>query len=200
MTVVTQWVENATGGRARGPRALLVAWLDALVRPRTFFRSSVAPGDQSAGLTFALAVVAVYLSTQFAFAPELVPTFSGFPRLSAVLVVGLLVVLVAPLVLHLVAALQTLVLVPFVDDRAGVSETVQVFAYATAPCVFAGLPIPALQAACPLYGAFLATVGVSVRHDISFARAVVLTAIPNLVVFGFAFGGLAAVDQIQIPL
>lgn len=197
---MTQWVENATGGRARGPRALLLAWLDVLVHPQAFFRESVAPGDQSAGLTFALTVVAVYVSTRASFSPEMIPIFSGFPRLSTLLIVGLLVVLVAPLVLHLVAAIQTLVLVPFVDDRAGVSETVQVFSYATAPCVLAGLPIPTVQVACTLYGAVLATVGVSIRHDISFTRSVVFTAIPNLVVFGSAFGGLAAINRVVIPL
>jgi SSS family solute:Na+ symporter/sodium/proline symporter len=35
---------------------------------------------------------------------------------------------------------------PLASERAGVSETVQVLAYATAPCVFAGIPILQLQA------------------------------------------------------
>ena len=50
---MTTWVENPTGGRDRGPRNLVRAWIEVLVRPQQFFRNGVAPGDQAPGLVFA---------------------------------------------------------------------------------------------------------------------------------------------------
>ncbi len=54
---MTQWVENPTGGRDRGPTALVRAWVEILRRPRRVFRTGVAPGDQAPGLVFAATVV-----------------------------------------------------------------------------------------------------------------------------------------------
>jgi hypothetical protein len=105
------------------------------------------------------------------------------------LAVGLLV---APATLHLAAAVQTLLLVAVVDDRAGVSETVQTVAYATAPCALAGLPVPEISACCALYGAFLLVVGLAEVHGTTLLRAAVAGAVPAALVFGYAFGGFGA--------
>jgi hypothetical protein len=190
---VTQWVEEPAGGRDRGPAGLARAWVEVLVRPRRFFETGVAPGDQAPGLVFAAGVVLIEEGTRIALVPRAVPTVAGQPLVSRALALALAVVLIAPLVLHLVAAIQTLLLVPFVADRAGISETVQVIAYASAPCVLAGFPIPALRLACCLYGAVLLAVGLAVVHDTSLPRAAVLGALPAAIVFGYGFRGFAAV-------
>lgn len=189
---MTQWVETPAGGRARGPAGLARAWVEVLVRPRRFFRVGIGPGDQAAGLTFAIAVTVAYLGTRLAFDPDGPSVVEGHPVLSGAVVLAAAGLVVAPVVLHLVAALQTLALVPTVPNRAGVSETVQVLAYATAPCALAGLPVQSLRLACGLYGAALLVVGISVVHRTSIRRAAVASALPAVLVFGYAFGAMAA--------
>ncbi|MGM0591666.1 MAG: YIP1 family protein [Halobacteriota archaeon] len=185
---MTTWVENPHGGRERGPRGLVRAWVEVLVRPRRFFRVGVAPGDQAPGLVFGVLVALWYVGGLFAFDPGSIPAIPGGVVLG-LLAVGLLV---APATLHLLAALQTILLVPLVPDRAGVSETVQVIAYATAPCVFASVPEPAVGLACALYGATLLVVGVSTVHETSPWRALAATALPSLLLFGYGFDGFGA--------
>lgn len=198
---MTQWVENPTGGRDRGPRAIARAWLEAVVRPRRFFPVGVAPGDQAPGLVFAIGVVLVASLLRLALAGETIfgtpyPTFGGRRVLSVVLVLALLASLVAPLVLHLVAAIQTLLLLAFAPDRAGVSETVQVIGYATAPCVFVGVPSPFVVALAAGYGTALLAIGIAEIHRLSLARAAALSAIPAAIVFGLGFGGFDALETL----
>jgi hypothetical protein len=189
---VTQWVENPTGGRDRGPLALARAWLEVLVRPRRFFRAGVAPGDQAPGLAFVMTVVAIEEATRFALVPGAYPVLGGQPIASALLALLVAVGFIAPLALHLAAAIETLALIPLASERAGVSETVQVIAYASAPCLLAGVPIPALKVVCALYGAALLVVGTSEVHGIGLGRAAIAAAVPALFVFGYAFRGIAA--------
>lgn len=207
---MTTWVENPTGGRDRGPRGLARAWVEVCLRPRRFFRNGVAPGDQAPGLVFAVSVALVYVATRFAFVPATRPEF--FASEVASVVVGLLVagLIVAPVVLHLVAALEVLVLMAVVRDRAGVSETVQVVAYATAPMALAGVGVPpALAGVAGVdlvvagwrlllagYGVVLLVVGVATVHDTSVPRAAVAAALPALVVFGYGFGGVFALETV----
>lgn len=193
---MTQWVETTAGGRARGPAGLARAWVEVLVRPRRFFHTGVAPGDQAAGLSFAVVVTIVYVGTRYLFRPDAAPVVDGRPLLSAAIALAAAGLVVAPVVLHLVAALQTLALVPTVPDRAGVSETVQVVAYATAPCALAGLPVEPLRLACALYGAGLLAVGTSVVHETTIPRAAIASALPAVVVFGYAFAGLSAAETV----
>jgi len=193
---VTTWVENPTGGRDRGPRGLARAWVEVLVRPRRFFTNGVAPGDQAPGLVFAVAVTLFYLGSRFALDPASVPTFGGQPYVSAAIVLAAAGLIIAPAVLHLTAALQTILLMVSVRDRAGVSETVQVLAYATAPCALAGLPVPGLRVACAAYGFVLLVAGTSIVHDVSVPRAALVVAVPGVVVFGYAFGGLFALETV----
>lgn len=193
---MTQWVERTTGGRSRGIRALAAAWVDVMTSPKRFFRTTVTPGDQAPGLLFVMGVVLVEEATRFLLVPGVTPTFANAPIASAIFVLGLSVLLVAPAALHLVAAVQTLLLIAFVEDRAGVSETVQVVAYAVAPCVFAGVPHPAVRVICALYGAILLALGISIRHTVSFPRAILLTVVPNALVFGYGFRGFAAMETL----
>ena len=201
-TDVTQWVENPEGGRRRGPRGLGRAWLEVQLRPRRFFGSGVAPGDQAPALSFAVAVTLAAVGGRLLIAPA---TLSGYasvaeatasPYLTAAVVLGVAAVLVAPLVLHLGAALATLGLAALVDERAGVSETVQVTAYAAAPGVFVAIPRPAVRVAALAYACVLFAVGLAVVHGTSRRRAALAAALPALFVFGLAFGGIAALDAV----
>ncbi|QCC47646.1 YIP1 family protein [Halobellus limi] len=193
---MTTWVENPEGGRERGPRGLLRAWIEVLVRPRQFFRNGVAPGDQAPGLVFAVAVAVAYAVGLFAFVPERIPALAGGETVSAAIALAAVALVVAPAALHLTAALQAIILILTVRDRAGVSETVQVVAYATAPCVAAGLPVPSLRLVCTLYGAALLVVGLREVHDTTTARAIAAGAIPATLLFGSAFGGLDAGEAV----
>lgn len=193
---MTTWVENPEGGRARGPLGLARAWVEVLTRPRRFFRNGVAPADQAPGLVFAIAVTLAHVALRGALVPDFFPVYGGRPALSAVFTFVVAGLLVAPVLLHLTAAIQTLLLRPFVPERAGVSETVQVVAYAAAPGVFAAVPIPGVRLVAALYGATLLVVGLAVVHDTSPARAAAAAAIPALLVFGYAFGGLPAFETL----
>lgn len=195
---MTQWVENPRGGRARGPVGLVRAWGEVLVRPRRFFRVGVAPGDQAPGLAFAAAVVLVEEASRFALVEGAYPVFGGRPLASAALALAVAVVLVAPAVLHLTAALVTVLLAvatwlaDFAPDRGGVSETVQVLAYAAAPCALAGPAVPALRVVCTAYATVLLVVGLSTVHDLSVPRGVAVAVLPAAVVFGYGFRGFGA--------
>lgn len=193
---MTTWVEDPSGGRARGPRAVLRAWVEVLLRPRRFFQNGVAPADQGPGLVFAMGVVTVASGTHLATRPDYASGVGSSPTLSLLFVFALYVVLVAPVVLHLLAALQTVFLVLLVPDRGGVSETVQIIAYASAPCALAGLPVPALRLLVALWGAVLLTVGTTVVHNARPGRAIAVASLPALLLFGYGFGGVAAATTV----
>ncbi|PSP71518.1 hypothetical protein BRC70_04665 [Halobacteriales archaeon QH_6_68_27] len=193
---MTQWVENPEGGRDRGPVALLRAWGEVLVRPRRLFRSAVAPADQAPGLVFAATVVLVEELTRVLTGTAAYPVLGTRPTASVVFWLAVATVLVAPAGLHLVAALQTVILIPFTEERAGVSETVQTLAYAGAPCVFAALPSPAVRLVAAAYGALLLVVGTSEVHGLSLPAAAALSAVPSALVFGYAFRGFASFSAV----
>ena len=195
-TTVTQWIDDSGGGRGRGPRAVVRAWVEVLVRPGQFFRVGIALGDQGPGLVFAMLVVLASESLRILLVSEPYPVFSGELGLPPVLGLALVVVLVTPLVLHLVAALQTLLLIVAVRERAGISETVQVYGYAIAPCVFAGIPVPEVRAVVTIYGAVLLVIGIGVVHRTSLLRAAVVSALPSAIVFGYGFRGFAAIETV----
>ena len=190
---MTTWVETPGEGRERGPIGLGRAWIGVLVRPREFFRTGVVPGDQAPGLVFAVVVALAFVTARFVFTPASIPAIQGGPALSATLALLAVGLLVAPATLHLTAAIQTLLLMVVVRDRAGVSETVQTVAYATAPCALAGLPYPGLRAGCAIYGTMLLVIGLAEVHDTSLTRAALAGAIPASLVFGYAFGGFGAI-------
>lgn len=174
------------------------AWLEVLVRPRRFFANGVAPGDQAPGLSFAIVVALVYVSGLLAVQPERVlgegriPILGESLGLTTVFVLLITAVVATPAILHLVSAIQTVILMLLVDDRAGVSETVQIIGYATAPCVFAWIPVPGLTLVCGLYAAGLLIVGLSVVHRTTLLRAAVAGVLPATFVFGVGFGAILA--------
>ncbi|WP_254545193.1 YIP1 family protein [Halomarina pelagica] len=193
---MTQWVESTEGGRERGPVGLLRAWVAVQIAPRRFFERGVVPGDQAPGLVFAVAVALCHLAVRFAFDPGQVPTIAGRPTASIVFVLLVAALIGAPLALHLTAAVQTLLLVALVPERAGIGQTVQVIAYATAPCALSGAPIPALRLLAAVYGVVLLVVGMAVVHDVSLPRSALVTALPALLVFGVGYQGVGAVEAL----
>lgn len=186
---MTTWVEDPRGGRERGPRGIARAWVEVLVRPRRFFENAVAPGDQAPGLVFAVVMAVAYALCLALLAPAQFPASSA---LRAAVVVLLVALLIAPAVLHLLAALQTLCLLAVVRDRAGVSETVQVLAYATAPCPLAAVPVPTVRVAACLYGTALLVVGLATVHRTTTGRATLAGGLPAALLFGYGFRGFDA--------
>jgi hypothetical protein len=197
---MTTWVEDPEGGRDRGPRALARAWAEVLVRPRRFFRNGVAPADQAPGLIFGVLVALVAAGGRLATGdlPEfgtvdVTPTFvPDSVTLQAVLVLLAVGLFLAPATFHFSAAIETIGLALVAPDRGGVSETVQIIAYATAPCLLTAVPYAPLRVVCCLYGAGLLVVGTSVRHRTSLPRAALACAVPAVIVFGYGYGGFAA--------
>jgi hypothetical protein len=171
------------------------SWGRVLVAPRRFFRTHVVPGDQAPGLLFAMGVVLIVQVTRFAL--EGSPT-TATPRALGARAVWIIVAVlfVTPAALHLIAALQTVLLIPVARDRGGVSETVQILAYAGAPCAFAGVPIPELRALAGLYATALLAVGLSEVHRIRIGRTLVVGAAPALLAYGLGFGTLDAVTTL----
>ena len=192
---MTQWIENPEGGRDRGPRAVARAWIEVLIAPRRFFRAAVAPADQAPGLFFLIAVVVLAEGSRYLLVPSSIEWVGGGPA-GAVLWLAVTAILIAPLALHLLVALQTVLLMAFVPDRAGISETVQVMAYATAPCVFAGVPIPAVRLACAIYGVILLAIGIAVVHDAPYRRVLPAVAVPAAIGFGYGFRGFGAARRL----
>lgn len=188
---MTQWVEEPTGGRDRGPTALARAWFEVVTRPFRFFRVGIAPNDQAPGLVFAATVVFLGELVRIATLPTAYPSD---PLLAAV-ALGTVVVILTPALLHLAAAATTVALVPLAPERAGVSETVQVVAYATAPCLLAGVPVLQVRALAVVYGAVLVVVGLSVVHRVSLTRAAVAGAVP-VAALVYGFRGVASIGTL----
>ena len=151
-------------------------------------------------MTFLMTVVLFAVTSQYVFSPESFPSLPVSPVLAAAFWISIVVLLVAPLGLHLLSALQTLLLLVAVTDRAGISQTVQVLAYATAPCVVAGVPIPAIRAIACLHGAVLLIVGLRIVHETSIIRAILAGFIPAFLLFGYGFGGVAALEALGVAI
>ena len=198
---MTSWTTEPEGGRARGPRGLVRAWIEVLIRPRRFFTNGVTPGDQAPGLTFAAVVAAAYTVGWVLADPGVVPAIAESVALSAVVVVLVVTALAAPVGLHLTAAVATVsLIVASIDlrdrapsrDRGGVSETVQLVAYASAPMALAGPPIPALRIVCGVYAGLLLCLGVRVVHRTTPIRTLIAAVPPALLGYGVGYRVVAA--------
>lgn len=192
---MTPWFEDPDGGRARGPRGLARAWIEVVGRPRRFFVTGVGPGDQAPGLTFAAVVAGAFALGWVVSDPAIVPGITENVVLSATVVVLVVTALAAPVGLHLTAAVATVSLIVAsvevsdgvsLRDRGGVSETVQVVAYASAPMALAGPAVPALRLACGLYAAVLLLIGLRTIHATTWPRTLVGGVPPA--VFGYGIG------------
>lgn len=196
---------ESPSGRARGPRGIVQAWVAVLTRPRQFFARGVVPGDQAPGLTFAAVVAGTFTLGWTATEPAVVPGIAESVALSAIVVVLIVTALGAPVGLHLTAALATLsLLVASVErapsfglrDRGGVSETVQVVAYASAPMALAGPAFPALRIACGVYATLLLLVGLHTVHETTPLRTLVAGVPPALFGYGVGYRVVAAVRTV----
>lgn len=193
---MTQWIENPEGGRDRGPRAVVRAWIEVLTAPQRFFRAAVAPADQAPGLFFLMTVIFFAEGSRYLLVPAARPSISGQPVLDVLLVLALTVFFVAPLALHVLVAIQILLLRLFVSDRAGVSKTVQVLAYASAPCALAGVPVAPLRLLCGIYGSALLVIGLSEIHDAPVSRVAPAAAVPAVIGFGYGFRAIGAAREV----
>lgn len=196
-------MSESAGGRPRGPRGIARTWAKVLVRPRRAFKNGITPGDQAPALTFAVAVAAAFTLGWIASAPAAMPVVVPSSRLLSDLVFFLVVVaLAAPVGLHLTAAVATvsvvLASVEIADgslslrDRGGVSETVQVVAYASSPMALAGPAIPELRVVCGAYAAVLLFVGFRAVHGLGPVRTVVAALPPAALGYGVGYRVVAA--------
>lgn len=175
-----------------------------MIRPQRFFVNGVAPGDQAPALTFAAVVAAVYTIGWILADPGIVPGIAESVGLSAVVVVLVVTTLAAPVGLHLTAAVATVsVVLASVDidgdegglttrDRGGVSETVQVVSYASAPMALAGPPIPELRVLCGVYATALLCLGLRTIHGTTAIRTALAGTPPALLGYGVGYRAVAA--------
>jgi len=172
------------------------------VRPRRLFVNGVAPGDQAPALTFAIAVAAAFTLGWLIADPAVVPGIVASVPVSALVTLLVVIVLAAPVGLHLTAAVATVsVIVASVEyddgfglrDRGGVSETVQVVAYASSPMALAGPPIPLLRIACGAYAVALLLIGFRVVHRMTPLRTLVAGVPPALLGYGVCYRVIASV-------
>lgn len=202
---MTPWYDDPEGGRARGPRGLARAWVETLVRPRRLFVNGVSRGDQAPALTFAVAVAAVFTLGWIVVEPQAIPGIVGSIPVSALVLLLVVVAMAAPVGLHLTAAVATVSVIlasVTIDDglalreRGGVSETVQVVAYASSPMALAGPPIPALRIVCGVYASVLLLVGFRSVHGTTPVRTLVAGLPPALLGYGVGYRVIAAARTI----
>lgn len=191
---MTTWVEPREG-RRRGPLGILQSWVQVLRHPARFFRAAISPGDQGPGLAFAMLVVLLEESTRLYLLPDARPMVSGSYVIGSILFVAIAALLIAPLSLHAFAALETFLLLG-VESRGGVSETVQVLAYASAPCVFIGIPVPEIRVLAGLWTAVLLAVGFRVVHDLPYPLAVIYPMPAAILAVGYGFRWFGAVVEV----
>lgn len=191
---MTTWVEPRDG-RRRGPLGVLQAWVQVLRHPVRFFEEGVSPGDQGPGLAFAMLVVLVEESTRLYLVPAARPMVSNSELLGSILFVTITALLIAPLALHAFAAMETLVLLA-AQSRGGVSETVQILAYAAAPCVFIGLPVPEIRVIAGVWTAVLLGIGFYVVHDLPAPLAAVFPLPAAVLGVGYGFRWFGAVVEL----
>lgn len=198
---MTSWIEDSAGGRARGPRGLARAWVEALIRPRRLFVNGVSRGDQAPALTFAVAVATAFTVGWITLDPSVIPGIVASQSLSAAILLLVVIALAAPVGLHLTAAIATVsVIVASIDlddglslrDRGGVSETVQVVAYASSPMALAGPPIPELRVACGVYATLLLFVGFRTVHGTTPVRTLVAGVPPATLGYGVGYRAIAS--------
>ncbi|MFB6186403.1 MAG: YIP1 family protein, partial [Halobacteriaceae archaeon] len=170
-------------------------WVGVMQNPRKFFERVIIPGDQAPGLTFAMTVTGIYLLSLVTFRTAPILSNAIQSVLSGVVLIGIFIAIITPLVIHLLAAIQTVLLMVFIADRGSVSETVQLICYAAAPGIFMGIPILLVQIAAGVYGISLYIIGVRVVHNVSFSKAIIVGIVPASILFGYGFQMMNALHQ-----
>lgn len=195
---MTTWVERSSAGRDRGMRGIARAWVGVMIRPRQFFQTATAPADQAPALTFAMFVTGISVLGLLLTNPGLSPVVSGSRIGGGLLIWTLLVLVVTPVTLHLTAAIGTLPLLVLAPERAGISETVQLIGYSSAPIALAWVPgllvntsFDVVVAGLFGYSLALLVIGVASVHRTGIVRAF-LAAFPPV----FFAGGIVTVLRI----
>lgn len=163
-------------------------WVTALFAPWICFRRFVAERDQTQAVGFTFVVVTVFLSFGAIFNTIEYPVFGGFPAISFLIWIALVALIAAPVAVHLVALVATLVLMAIAPDRGRVSETVQAIAISLAPIVLIAVPLDFIQLLGALYGTLLLVYGFMVVHQTTFIRGLLAGVIPAYLLFGIGFG------------
>ena len=89
-------------------------WIAIIIRPKWFFDKKIKSGNQSEGLVFAMGVVMVEEGSR------LILVDSNYFFIS----LGVAVLIITPILLHIVAAIQTLLLRVGAKNRKGIGATV----------------------------------------------------------------------------
>lgn len=170
----------ALPGWAALPPDLAGKWYGVVVRPRRFFdRVNRDERGQRAALTFFTAVLLVGRARTVASA--------GTPLRAAAIAAMLL--LLSPVVLHVVTALQYLAVWLVTERDEGVDRTLRAVAYGSAPGALAAAPY---LGAVSFLGIWLVAVGIAEGHGLRRRRAAAAAAVPSLLLFGIVFGGFDA--------
>tara|TARA_Y100000996_G_scaffold371739_1_gene320241 strand:+ start:506 stop:1045 length:540 start_codon:yes stop_codon:yes gene_type:complete len=171
------------------PQEWVRNWIAIIIHPKGFFEKKIKSGKQSDGLIFAMVVVMIEEGSRIIIHTPWTVTYFFIS-------LGVAVLIVTPILLHIVAAIQTLLLRMGAKNRKGIGATVQVIGYSIAPCIFAGFAIPSLRVLCAIYGSILLIIGLKEVHDVSLRKAFLISIIPAIIVFGLLFRGILALNSL----
>ena len=168
--------------------------LGGLLRPREFFGTTVRANDQAPAVYHIIIIGIATAAIRLGVGP--VPTVGGSPLTGAVVWIAITGLFIAPIALHLAAAVATVMLMMTAPKRAGISMTVQVWAYAATPVVLTAVDQPALTLIGLAAAASLTVIGTAEVHRLSIRRAVLAAALPIAIVYGVGLGGFTAVMRL----
>lgn len=172
-------------------------WGETLLTPWRVFPGGIRPGEQLPAVIFTVLVTGAWVAVRVAVDPGAVPVLGDAPVVSMLIWAALLAVVVAPVAVHVMAAVATVVLIAIASDRAGVSETVQTVAFAMAPAPVLATGVAELQVLATIYGTFLVMYGLSAVHRVSPERALLAGAVPAYVLFVVGFGADAGFVELM---
>jgi hypothetical protein len=193
---VTTWINPSETGRDRGVRGLLKTYVSILISPKQFFDSAVVPGDQVPGLIFGVVIALGYTVGIVLVTVSAPPTVAQPEVLASVILLMAVGLIIGPITLHLAAAFQTVLLIGLAPDRGGVSETVQLIAYASAPCLFAFIQVPIIRLMTCAYAWSLLLVGIRSVHSTSRLRAIAAGGPTGALLYGGLFRGFDAFEML----
>ena len=168
--------------------------LIGLLRPRQFFATAVRAHDQAPAVYHIIVIGVITATLRLALGP--VPGVGGSPLVGAVVWIAVTGLFIAPVTLHLAAAVATVMLIIAAPDRAGISMTVQVWAYAATPVVLTAAGHPVLTIIGVGAAAGLTVIGTAEVHRLSVPRASIAAAVPIVIVYGIGLGGISALGQL----
>ncbi|MFW6448062.1 MAG: YIP1 family protein [Halobacteriota archaeon] len=163
-------------------------WGATLVFPWRVFPDRVRRGDQTPAMVLAVLVTGAWVAVRVVMDPDWYPVLGDSPRASVVIWALLLSVVVAPVAVHVLAAVVTVILLAVAPERAGVSESVQVVAFALAPAPLIATGVAEVQVAAALYGTGLLVYGLARVHRVSAERAMLAAVLPAYALFVLGFG------------